>query len=85
MDWNIYDNNSNLITTIIQAEESFIKRYCSENNYSYSRVKDVNWATEQITSLEEENKLLKAQIQAQSDQLDFYEECIAEMAEVVYA
>lgn len=40
---------------------------------------------ERITSLEEENKLLKAQVQAQSDQLDFYEECIAEMAEVVYA
>ena len=38
-----------------------------------------------IASLEEENALLKAQIQAQSDQMDFYEECIVEMAEIVYA
>lgn len=32
-----------------------------------------------------ENAMLKAQISAQSDQMDFYEDCIAEMAAVVYA
>lgn len=37
------------------------------------------------TLLESENKALKAQISAQSEQMDFYEECIAEMASVVYA
>lgn len=41
--------------------------------------------SERITALEEENALLKAQINAQSAQMDFYEECIVEMAEVVYA
>ena len=35
--------------------------------------------------LEAENKLIKAQIAAQSDRADFVEDCIAEMAEVVYA
>lgn len=35
--------------------------------------------------LAEENAMLKAQISAQSDQMDFYEDCIAEMAAVVYA
>lgn len=40
---------------------------------------------ERVAALEEENALLKAQVSAQSDQMDFYEECIAEMAEVVYA
>lgn len=40
---------------------------------------------EQIAALEAENKLLRAQMSAQSDQLDFYEDCIAEMAAVVYA
>lgn len=84
MDWNIF-NGTKLITTLIEAEESFVKRYCLVNNYTYSQVKNLDWATKCITSLEEENKLLKAQVQAQSDQLDFYEECIAEMAEVVYA
>lgn len=38
-----------------------------------------------IVELEEENKTLKAQVSAQSEQMDFYEECIAEMASVVYA
>lgn len=33
----------------------------------------------------EENKLLKAQIQAQTERADFVEDCIAEMAAVVYA
>ncbi len=35
--------------------------------------------------LEAENKLLKAQIAAQSDRADFVEDCIAEMAMRVYA
>lgn len=34
--------------------------------------------------LKKENTLLKAQIQAQSDRSDFVEDCIAEMATVVY-
>ena len=34
--------------------------------------------------LEQENKLLKAQIAAQSDRADFVEDCIAEMAMQVY-
>ena len=32
-----------------------------------------------------ENKLLKQQVSALTDQQNFYEDCIAEMAEVVYA
>ena len=40
---------------------------------------------QRIAELEEENKTLKAQVSAQSEQMDFYEECIAEMASVVYA
>jgi len=35
--------------------------------------------------LEQENKLLKAQVSALADQQSFYEDCIAEMAAVVYA
>ena len=34
--------------------------------------------------LTQENKLLKAQLQAQTDRSDFIEDCIAEMAGVVY-
>jgi hypothetical protein len=40
---------------------------------------------ERVTELEAENAMLKAQINAQSEQIDFYEDCIVEMAAVVYA
>lgn len=41
--------------------------------------------TERLAALESENKLLKEQVSAQADQAEFYENCIAEMAEIVYA
>ena len=37
-----------------------------------------------IEDLQAENKLLKAQVQAQTDRADFIEDCIAEMAGIVY-
>lgn len=37
-----------------------------------------------VKSLKEENKSLKAQVTALSDQNDFFEECLVEMAETVY-
>lgn len=40
---------------------------------------------DRVTELEAENKMLTAKTEAQSDQLDFYEDCIAEMANIVYA
>lgn len=41
--------------------------------------------TAQLTQSEKENKLLKAQVSAATDQQSFYEDCIAEMAQIVYA
>lgn len=38
-----------------------------------------------LEKLESENKLLREQVSAQADQAEFYEDCIAEMAAVVYA
>ena len=37
-----------------------------------------------IEDLKKENKLLKAQVQAQTERSDFIEDCIAEMAGVIY-
>lgn len=41
--------------------------------------------SDRLAQAEQENKLLKAQVSAATDQQSFYEDCIAEMAEVVYA
>ena len=38
-----------------------------------------------LVESEKENKLLKAQVSAATDQQSFYEDCIAEMAQIVYA
>lgn len=45
---------------------------------------DVKQAQTKITELEEENRLKTAQIQALSDRNDFLEDCIAEMAGIIY-
>lgn len=37
-----------------------------------------------LSDLQRENKLLKAQLQAQTERSDFIEDCIAEMATMVY-
>ena len=41
--------------------------------------------TERLEDLEANNNLLKQQLKAASDQNEFLEDCIAEMAEIVYA
>ena len=41
--------------------------------------------SDRLVQAEQENKLLKAQISAATDQQSFYEDCIAEMAQIVYA
>ena len=41
--------------------------------------------TPTIDDLIKENEMIKKQIEAQSEQMDFYEDCIAEMASVIYA
>ena len=40
---------------------------------------------DETKQLKAENNLLKEQVSAQADQAEFYEDCIAEMATVVYA
>lgn len=40
---------------------------------------------DRVTALEEENSLLNAQVKALSDQNDFQEELIVELANIVYA
>lgn len=52
----------------------------SNNVYSLSATPKY----EELKNLQQENKLLKAQLQAQTERSDFIEDCIAEMATQVY-
>lgn len=69
--------DNNVITQIIKNNN-----LCEE----YKNAMDNIVKPTEITfeSIQQENKLLKAQLQAQTDRSDFIEECIAEMAGVVY-
>ena len=53
-----------------------------ESNNIYSLI--VTPKDRELKNLQQENKLLKAQLQAQTERSDFIEDCIAEMAMVVY-
>ena len=88
MRYKIFENGVEVNTII--ADEDFVSGYCEANGYTYQEERipapDPAPTTEdRVAALESENKTLKAQVSAQSEQMDFYEECIAEMASVVYA
>lgn len=53
------------------------------NKHVYRKIQ--NEQDDRITTLESDNNLLKQQLKAASDQNEFLEDCIAEMAEIVYA
>ena len=79
-------HNSEIANTIV-ADDTFIKEYCSTMGYTYKEINSysaTNTNESLVEQLQQENKLLKAQVQAQTERSDFIEDCIAEMAGVVY-
>lgn len=56
-----------------------------EEQESANQSEPIPTAEERIAELEAENKTLSAQVDALSGQLDFQEECIVEMANIIYA
>lgn len=85
-------NDENVIENIIVADEEFALSIGAKPSYdgatigkAYSPPAPPAPIDERVTTLETDNNLLKQQLQAASDQNDFLEDCIAEMAEIVYA
>lgn len=76
MRYEIYQNND--LVNVIVCDPSFIDEYCEENKYTYKVVPEV----EIPVILEPEP--LDPKIQALVDQQTFLEDCIAEMAMIVY-
>lgn len=72
-------------TNIIVSSEQYVKNNTCIK--SYKKIKTIDKKNESFMNIEllaKENKLLKAQLQAQTERSDFIEDCIAEMAGVVY-
>lgn len=85
-------NDENVIENIIVADEEFASSIGAKEWYDGAAIGDTYsppppppTIDERVTTLESENDLLKQQLKAASDQNDFLENCIAEMAEIVYA
>lgn len=85
-------NDENIIENIIVADEEFALSIGAKESYdgavvgdTYSPPPPPPTIDERVTTLESENNLLKQQVKAASDQNEFLENCIAEMAEIVYA
>ena len=81
MYFNIYENKIKINSII--GDEDFVKELCLNNNYTYEKI-EVPEKKSDVEQLQQENKLLKAQLKAQTERSDFIEDCIAEMAGVVY-
>lgn len=85
-------NDENIIENIIVADEEFALSIGAKESYEGAAIGDVYsppdpppTTEERVTALESENDLLKQQLKAASDQNDFLEDCVAEMAQIVYA
>lgn len=85
-------NDENVIENIIVADEEFASAIGAKESYDGAAIGDTYsppapppTTEERVTTLESDNTLLKQQLKAASDQNDFLEDCIAEMAEIVYA
>ena len=80
------------VNTIV-ADESFVTDYCEKNGYTCEvdslpesePEEPAPTPEERIAALEEENHLLNQQVTALTDQNDFQEELIVELANIVYA
>ena len=73
----------------IDGEQVILKPLSSEERKQYNEVVELSNSLQahktRVADLEKENKLLKEQVSALTNQMDFHEDCIAEMAGVVYA
>nr|DAZ00864.1 MAG TPA: JAKMIP CC3 domain [Caudoviricetes sp.] len=86
-------NDENIIENIIVCENDDVAlEFGAKPSYDGAAIGDTYsppalppTIDERVTTLESENDLLKQQLKAASDQNDFLEDCIAEMAEIVYA
>ena len=68
---------------ILPPKNGYVEDIDNESNHYYRKLP--NEVEDRVTTLESENDLLKQQVKAASEQNEFLEDCIAEMAGIVYA
>ena len=72
-----------IINPILPPKSGYVEDIDNDGNHYYRKLP--NEVEDRVTTLESDNTLLKQQLKAASDQNDFLEDCVAEMAQIVYA
>ena len=84
MRWNVFENGT-LINCIV-ADNEFAALYAATHGYTIEEDPiDEPKQKDPLEALAAENTKLKAQLKLQSEHQTFLEDCILEMADVVYA
>lgn len=98
LNWDIY-SNGDLLNTIVASDETAIARYCKMHGYTYKERRapsesEIRFIVlenknaenrDKLSALEAENKRLNAKLSAAIESNSMLEECLVEMAGVVYA
>lgn len=72
-------------TPIASSDQVSSSLWIEITEEEYNKLIGQKTDAERLEDLEADNNLLKQQLKAASDQNEFLENCIAEMAEIVYA
>lgn len=83
MRYNIYQNEI-LVNTIV-CDPNYIDEYCTMCGYTYKELPKLEQVEPDPIPQIPDNETLFVKIQALTDQQSFLEDCIAEMASIVYA
>lgn len=82
-DYENYDEEIGLI--MIKTAEEVYQEWLANRDKPIEEPSKMEVLEEEVSGLRQENKLLKAQVEALSQTSDFHEELIVEMANKVYA
>lgn len=83
-EFHIYSNGK--FVNAIVGDKTFVSKYCEKHGFTFTDNGDLGDTEKHdpIEDLRNENELLKAQLQAAAERSDFIEDCLAEMAMIVY-
>lgn len=82
MIYELYDSYGNVKNRITASKESVVRSICQENGYEYKVVQE-DKSFDHLNQIDLDH-LTNEKIKAISEQQDFIEDCIAEMAMRVY-
>lgn len=79
-----WDETEEILRWYPYTEEELAERAAAEEAQRLAEEEEARLAQEEADRIQRENTLLRAQVSALNENISFLEECIVEMAEIVY-